>query len=81
MLKKLGVLFIKFYQKFISPMLGSNKCRFTPSCSQYAIEAISKHGFFKGILLGLWRILRCNPFSKGGLDKVPDKKSVIKWVL
>ena len=79
MLKNLGVLLIRFYQKFISP-LSVGKCRYIPSCSQYTLEAILKHGFIKGCALGFWRILRCNPFSKGGFDKVPDKKSVIKWV-
>ncbi|MBQ3115923.1 MAG: membrane protein insertion efficiency factor YidD [Clostridia bacterium] len=76
MLKRLGVFLIKFYQKHIS----KGACPFIPSCSQYTIEAILKHGFFKGCFLGMKRILRCNPFSKGGFDKVPDKKSVIKWV-
>lgn len=79
MLKTLGVLLIKFYQKFISP-LKTTHCRYIPSCSQYALEAILKHGFFKGCILALWRLLRCNPFSKGGFDKVPDKKNIIKWV-
>jgi len=79
MLKRIGILLIKFYQKFLSPITFSH-CRFTPTCSQYTLEAILKHGFFKGCILGFWRILRCNPFSKGGFDKVPDKKSVIKWV-
>lgn len=79
MLKTVSIFFIRIYQKFISPLLGSN-CRYTPTCSQYAIEAIQKHGVIKGILLGVWRILRCNPFSKGGFDKVPDKKSIVKWV-
>jgi putative membrane protein insertion efficiency factor len=58
---------IRFYQKWISPMLGAN-CRFRPTCSQYTFEAINKYGFFKGGLKGLYRILRCNPFSRGGDD-------------
>jgi len=53
---------------------------YIPSCSQYMIEAILKHGFFIGVTLGAFRILRCTPWCKGGLDKVPDKKSVVKWV-
>ena len=53
---------------------------YLPTCSQYMIEAILKRGFFIGFLLGCKRILRCTPWCKGGLDKVPDKKSVIKWV-
>ena len=53
---------------------------YIPSCSEYTLEAILKHGFFYGSLLGFWRILRCNPFSKGGFDKVPDRKRDLKWV-
>ncbi|MBO5285902.1 MAG: membrane protein insertion efficiency factor YidD [Clostridia bacterium] len=76
MLKYISIRLIKFYQKYLS----RHDCRFIPSCSEYTLEAILKHGFFKGVLLGMWRILRCNPFSKGGFDKVPDKKSDLKWV-
>ena len=76
MLKYLSIKLIKFYQKYLS----KKDCRFIPSCSEYTLEAILKHGFFIGVILGIWRILRCNPFSKGGFDKVPDKKSVVKWV-
>lgn len=76
MLKFLSVKLIKFYQKFLS----FGNCRYIPSCSEYMLEAILKHGFFIGLILGIWRILRCNPFSRGGFDKVPDKKSVVKWV-
>ncbi len=64
---------IRLYRKLISP-LKPPCCRFTPTCSQYALEAIRVHGAFKGSALALWRILRCNPFSKGGYDPVPDKK-------
>ena len=63
---------IRLYQKFISPCLGHN-CRFLPTCSQYAIEAIMMHGVLKGGLLAMWRILRCNPFGKYGYDPVPEK--------
>lgn len=77
MLKFIGIKLIRFYQKFLST---GNKCRYIPSCSQYMLEAILKRGFFVGVILGAWRILRCNPWSKGGFDKVPDKKSVLKWV-
>lgn len=61
---------IFFYQHFISPILP-NSCRFTPTCSQYAVEAIKKHGPFKGLLLAIWRILRCNPWGGHGYDPVP----------
>ena len=61
---------VKFYQLCISPFTPPS-CRFTPTCSQYGLEAIQKYGAFKGSLLALWRILRCNPFSHGGYDPVP----------
>ncbi len=61
---------IRFYQKYISP-LKPPTCRFTPTCSQYAIEAIRKHGPFKGLCLAVWRILRCNPWGGSGYDPVP----------
>lgn len=63
---------IRFYQYGISPLLGPN-CRFTPTCSQYTYEAIVEHGVIKGTYLGIMRILRCNPFHKGGYDPVPLK--------
>lgn len=59
---------IKFYQKFISPLLGQGKCRFRPTCSDYAIQAYGKYSFFQATKKALWRILRCNPFGKGGYD-------------
>ncbi len=73
MIGKIVVLPIKFYKKYISPLLGDN-CRYYPSCSSYAIEAIEIHGVIKGIFLAIKRILRCNPYAKGGLDPVPPKK-------
>ena len=63
---------IRLYQKFISPGLGRN-CRFSPSCSQYGIEAIRTHGCVKGLLLTAWRIARCNPLGRWGYDPVPEK--------
>ncbi|MCI5829343.1 MAG: membrane protein insertion efficiency factor YidD [Treponema sp.] len=62
--------FIRFYQVCISPLFP-DCCRYTPSCSQYAIEAIKKYGPFKGFYLAVRRILRCNPFFEGGYDPVP----------
>ena len=64
------ILPIRFYQKCISPLTPPT-CRFTPTCSQYAIEAIRKHGPFKGLALAIWRILRCNPWGGSGYDPVP----------
>ena len=69
-MKKFFISGIRFYQKYISPMKGT-KCPYIPTCSQYGLEAIEKYGAFKGSILALWRILRCNPFSKGGYDPVP----------
>ena len=65
--EKILIGLIEFYRRFISP-LTPPKCRFYPSCSQYAILAIRKYGIFKGVFKSVWRILRCNPFSKGGID-------------
>jgi len=69
-MKKLLIACIKFYQRYLSP-LKSTKCPYIPCCSQYGLEAIQKHGALKGSFLAVWRILRCNPFSKGGYDPVP----------
>lgn len=60
---------IRGYRRIISPMMPPS-CRFTPSCSRYTLESVQKYGFVKGGLMGAWRVLRCNPFSKGGLDPV-----------
>ena len=68
-MKKILISLIRFYKKFISP-LKKPCCRFYPSCSVYAIEAISKHGAIKGSFMATKRILRCNPFCKGGYDPV-----------
>ncbi len=64
---------VKFYRKCISP-LKPPCCRFTPTCSQYAIEAITIHGSLKGTALAIWRVLRCNPLCRGGYDPVPEKR-------
>ncbi|MBE6750572.1 MAG: membrane protein insertion efficiency factor YidD [Ruminococcaceae bacterium] len=72
-MSKLLIALIRFYQKNISPAKPSC-CRFIPTCSSYAIEAIEVHGAIKGSALAIWRILRCNPFSKGGYDPVPLKQ-------
>lgn len=72
MIRNFLIFLIKQYQKYISPTLSRySKCPFTPSCSNYTMQAIEKYGAIKGSILGFWRILRCNPFSKGGYDPVP----------
>jgi len=71
--QKLAVSFIKGYQRWLSPLLGKN-CRFHPTCSQYAIEAINRFGFLKGCWLASKRILKCHPLHAGGEDPVPQSK-------
>ena len=66
---------IRIYQRTISPLLGP-VCRYYPSCSHYGYEAMSVHGALKGTILTAWRILRCNPWSAGGIDDVPPRG---KW--
>ena len=69
---KLVIACIRAYQLCLSPFLG-RWCRFTPTCSAYALEAVRRFGAIKGTALGVWRILRCNPFCAGGYDPVPGK--------
>ncbi len=71
-MRKLLILPIRFYQYAISPLLGSH-CRFTPTCSQYAIEAIERFGVFKGSFLAVRRLLSCHPWGRSGYDPVPDQ--------
>lgn len=72
-MKKILINMIRLYQKYISP-LKRTRCPYYPTCSAYGMEAIKVHGAIKGSLLAGWRILRCNPFSKGGYDPVPERK-------
>lgn len=72
-MKKVLLFLIRFYRKHISPHLPP-MCKYYPTCSVYAIEAIEKHGAFKGSIYALLRILRCNPLFPGGYDPVPEKK-------
>ena len=64
---RLVILVVRRYQKWISPMIGP-RCRFEPTCSEYFILAVRKHGVVRGILRGLWRVCRCNPWNPGGFD-------------
>jgi len=70
LLRRLAVLPIRVYQRLLSPLTPPS-CRFEPSCSEYGAQAILAHGVLKGWLLAAWRILRCHPFTAGGLDPVP----------
>lgn len=72
-MKRLLLGLIRFYRASISPHTPAS-CKYIPTCSQYGIEAIERFGALKGGLLTLWRILRCNPWSRGGYDPVPEKK-------
>lgn len=70
-MRKLFIAIIKCYQFLLSPLLGQN-CRFHPTCSEYALEAINRHGVIKGGYLSLRRLIKCHPFHAGGFDPVPD---------
>lgn len=74
MMRRVLVLPLRFYQRFLSP-LKPPCCRFAPTCSQYAIEAISKRGFLVGCALAAWRLLRCQPFGAPGFDPVPERRT------
>lgn len=67
---------IRFYRKWLSGLKGQPSCRFYPTCSAYMLEAIERFGIIRGLYLGCKRILRCNPFCKGGIDPVPQKFSL-----
>lgn len=71
-MKRVVEFIIKAYRKYISPLKWPC-CRYYPTCSQYALEAVEKHGAVKGLILAAWRLLRCNPYSRGGVDHVPEK--------
>ncbi len=70
--RNLCVLILRVYRAVISPLYG-DVCRYYPSCSAYTLGAIQQHGVFKGIALGAWRIARCHPWAKGGIDDVPER--------
>ncbi|MCD6449056.1 MAG: membrane protein insertion efficiency factor YidD [Thermotogaceae bacterium] len=71
-MKRILIHLIRFYQKFISPLFPPT-CRFEPTCSNYSIQALEKHGLLKGLYLSLRRIIRCNPLNEGGYDPVPEE--------
>ncbi len=74
-MKYIFIALIRFYKKCISPLFPP-KCKYYPTCSTYALEAFTRFGFFRGFALSSWRLLRCNPWSLGGIDYVPDKFSL-----
>lgn len=71
MLKRIMIGMIRGYQKYLSPLKRNSHCIYTPTCSQYAVEALEKYGVIKGTFLSVKRILRCHPLAKGGYDPVP----------
>ena len=71
-LQRLVILPVRFYQRAVSPLLPP-ACRYSPTCSQYMVEAVQKHGALKGLYLGIRRILRCHPWGGYGYDPVPDE--------
>ena len=79
-MKHICIWLIRFYQKFLSPLKRHPTCRFTPTCSAYAIEALQKRGLIVGLALTAWRILRCNPYGAGGYDPVPERKLKAKRI-
>ena len=70
-MKRVLLSLLRFYKRHISPGLPQNRCKYLPTCSEYAYEAVELHGALLGSLLAMWRVLRCNPFSRGGYDPVP----------
>ena len=72
-LARLATAAIRAYQRLLSPVMGKS-CRFQPTCSSYTLEAVTVHGFFRGLWLGIRRLGRCHPFHEGGYDPVPEKR-------
>ena len=81
MMKKILIFLINLYRHQISPVKGGGCCRYIPTCSQYALEAIEKYGALKGSYLAVRRILRCHPFHKGGYDLVPERNKAQRGIL
>lgn len=75
-LRQIATMPIRAYQRYISPLFPPS-CRYAPTCSNYTLEAISTHGILKGSLLAIWRLLRCNPWTRGGVDYVPPRG---RWI-
>ena len=76
MITRFLIKLLRGYKRYISPHLGHH-CRFVPTCSEYAMQALAMHGLLKGVLLTVWRLLRCQPFARFGYDPVPPKG---RWV-
>lgn len=72
-LNNIGITMVRLYQRLVSPLMVS-RCRFYPSCSEYTVQAIERFGLFRGVWIGIMRLGRCHPFSKGGVDKLQEKR-------
>lgn len=80
-MKKIAFFFLKLYKYTLSRVIG-RKCKYRPTCSMYMYDAIDKWGVVRGTILGLFRLIRCNPFSKGGFDPVPENfRGKAKWLV
>ena len=79
-LKWLWLAPVRIYRRLLSPLKGRGSCRFTPTCSAYAVEAVGEWGILCGTALALFRVLRCNPFSRGGYDPVPKRSEVMERI-
>jgi uncharacterized protein len=73
LLRRIAILPIRAYQLLLSPMVGQ-RCKYYPSCSEYAAQAIQRYGILRGLVLAGWRLLRCNPWSHGGFDPVEEQR-------
>jgi putative membrane protein insertion efficiency factor len=71
-MRRAAIAVLRGYQRFVSPLLGA-RCKYYPSCSEYAVQAIGRYGILRGSVLAAWRLLRCNPFSHGGYDPVSEQ--------
>lgn len=76
-MRRFFIFLVQGYQKFISPILPPS-CRYYPTCSNYMIDALKKHGLILGLIMGIARIIRCNPFIRGGVDPVPNKFTIFR---
>ena len=73
-MKHVAVALVRVYRAVVSPLLPANTCKYHPSCSQYALDALRRYGLLRGAVLAGWRILRCNPWSHGGVDRAEDQR-------